>query len=123
MTPILLGVDIGTTGLKAVAVGEDGRMLADHAVRYRTSVDGEAAEQDAMDWWDALCAAASTVVAGRPVLASRKAAVAPAPGRVFSLETGHQLSGLVASSRAPRSMHSWALCNFSRVVAPSPTTT
>ena len=44
-------------------------------------------------------------------------------GRVFSLDTGHQLSGLVASNRAPRSRNSWALLSFSRVVAPSPTTT
>ena len=58
-----------------------------------------------------------------PVLASRKAAVAPAPGRVFSLETGHQLSGLVANSRAPRSMHSWAVASRSVVATPSPTTT
>ena len=52
-----------------------------------------------------------------------KAASAPAPGRVLSLETGHQLSGLVASSRAPRSMHSCALASFSVVAPPSPTTT
>ena len=44
--------------------------------------------------------------ARRPVLASRKAAVAPAPGRVWSAATGHQLSGLVTRSRAPRSRHS-----------------
>src|SRR5437016_2265299 len=47
----------------------------------------------------------------------------PAPGRVFSLDTGHQLSGLVANKRAPRSTHSWALASFSVVAAPSPTTT
>src|SRR6266704_277479 len=43
--------------------------------------------------------------------------MAPAPGRVFSFETGHQLSGLVASRRAPRSMHSWAFAGRGRAFA------
>jgi xylulokinase len=60
----LLGIDIGTTGSRAVAVGEDGRVLAaataDHApfASPRTAW----AEQHPDDWWRAAQIAVRTVV-------------------------------------------------------------
>ena len=54
---VTIGVDVGTTGLKAVAVGADTRMLREHAVRYPTSLAGLGAEQDAGAWWRAACQA------------------------------------------------------------------
>ena len=66
--PILVGIDIGTTGLKAVALDSAGRLLREQAARYPTRLAGRAAEQDAPDWWRAACHALPTVVTDTPVL-------------------------------------------------------
>lgn len=64
---ILVGIDVGTTGLKAVALDGDGRLLRERAERYPTRMCGTGAEQDAESWWRAACAVLPQVVAGRPV--------------------------------------------------------
>lgn len=64
---ILVGIDVGTTGLKAVALDGDGRLLRERAERYPTRLEGTGAEQDAEAWWRAACAALPHVVAGEPV--------------------------------------------------------
>jgi sugar (pentulose or hexulose) kinase len=57
---VWVGLDLGTSGLKGVAVGPDGRVLSRAAVRYPTHrPEPGAAEQDAGDW----IAAVGTVVA------------------------------------------------------------
>lgn len=61
---IFVGIDIGTTGLKAVALDRDGRLLRERAERYSTRLHGTGAEQDAEAWWKAACAALPAVVAG-----------------------------------------------------------
>lgn len=48
--PVCVGVDIGTTGLKAVVVRTDGQLLRESAVRYPTSLAGLGAEQDPQAW-------------------------------------------------------------------------
>ncbi|GAA2459299.1 hypothetical protein GCM10010191_94390 [Actinomadura vinacea] len=53
MNAVTVGVDIGTTGLKAVALDERARVVAEHTVRYPTRLAGTAAEQDAEVWWSA----------------------------------------------------------------------
>ena len=42
-----IGVDVGTTGLKAVAVNAGGELLREKTVRYPTRLAGLGAEQDA----------------------------------------------------------------------------
>jgi xylulokinase len=64
---VLVGVDVGTTGLKAVAVDFHGRLLRERAVRYPTRVAGPGAEQDAEAWWAAAREALPPVVAGDAV--------------------------------------------------------
>ncbi|UNB55605.1 FGGY-family carbohydrate kinase [Mycolicibacterium sp. YH-1] len=52
--PLALGLDLGTSSLKAVAVGEDGRCVARARVSYPTSQpEPGAAEQNPADWLDA----------------------------------------------------------------------
>ena len=77
MTSILLGIDVGTSSVKVVATDLDGRRLDDASVRYPTSTDGAAAEQDATLWWTATCEAARTVVRGRSVAAVAVTSQAP----------------------------------------------
>lgn len=63
----VVGIDVGTTGLKAVAVDPEGRIVRERAVRYPTELAGLGAEQDARVWWRAATEALPEVVAGEPV--------------------------------------------------------
>ena len=62
-----VGIDVGTTGLKAVAVSPGGEILREKTVRYPTRLAGLGAEQDAGAWWEAATAALPEVVGGEPV--------------------------------------------------------
>jgi xylulokinase len=74
---VLVGIDVGTTGVKVVAVDESGRLLREAGQRYPLDTAGGGAEQRAEDWWDAVCAAAPGVVAGEPVSAVAVTGQAP----------------------------------------------
>ena len=51
---MLIGVDVGTTGVKAVAISPDGRMLGSVTEEYALSTPQPGwAEQDPEDWWRA----------------------------------------------------------------------
>ncbi len=62
-----IGIDVGTTGLKAVAVDEEGSILREKTVRYPTRLAGLGAEQDARAWWRAAVEALPEVVGGEEV--------------------------------------------------------
>jgi len=50
----LVGLDVGTTGVKAVAISPDGRVLASASESYALSTPRPGwAEQDPEDWWRA----------------------------------------------------------------------
>ncbi|WP_167102586.1 FGGY-family carbohydrate kinase [Mycobacterium sp. DL592] len=60
--PVVLGVDLGTSAIKVVAVGEDGVVAARARCGYPTArPETGAAEQDPRDWWQALAAAGDQV--------------------------------------------------------------
>src|SRR5262249_11147027 len=62
--PTLVGLDVGTTGVKAVALAPDGEMLAAEEESYPLSTPQPGwAEQDPEDWWRA----AETVLRRLPV--------------------------------------------------------
>jgi len=51
---VLIGLDVGTTGVKAVAISPDGRMLGSVTEEYTLSTPQPGwAEQDPEDWWHA----------------------------------------------------------------------
>ncbi|HTY29609.1 MAG TPA: FGGY family carbohydrate kinase, partial [Mycobacterium sp.] len=53
--PVLLGVDLGTSAVKVVAVEPDGTVAATARCGYPTErPEPVAAEQDPEDWWRAL---------------------------------------------------------------------
>ncbi len=73
--PTLLGVDVGTTGIKALAVAPDGSILAESFVGYEiASPYPKWAEQNPDDWWNAFRSAIGTLLE-RGVSADEIAAV------------------------------------------------
>jgi len=55
---ILLGIDVGTTGVKALAVRPDGSVAAESFSGHEiSSPHPKWAEQNPRDWWDAFCQA------------------------------------------------------------------
>jgi xylulokinase len=66
--PTLVGLDVGTTGVKALALSVDGTVLATATRAYELSTPRPGwAEQDPEDWWRAANAALAEVAAGRDV--------------------------------------------------------
>lgn len=62
MKPLLIGIDAGTSALKAVLVTEDGNVLAKSEQRYSLTYSAPGhVEQRAEDWWLALVAAVRDV--------------------------------------------------------------
>jgi xylulokinase len=54
VTDVLVGLDVGTTGVKAVAVSPEGRVVASASEEYPLSTPQPGwAEQDPEDWWRA----------------------------------------------------------------------
>ena len=83
MTDLLLGIDVGTTGAKAVLVTHEGRLCAAGQAEYGLHhVRPGWVEQDPEHWWRAVCGAARQVLAAVPHAAER-------------------VSGLAVSSQAP----------------------
>jgi xylulokinase len=60
----LLGIDLGTSGVKALVIREDGTPLASATVEYPLSTPRPLwSEQDPADWWLGTCQAVRTVLA------------------------------------------------------------
>lgn len=75
--PLLLGIDVGTGGTRAVLVNGAGRTVASHATEHapiRSEQPGWA-EQDPEDWWRAAQASIRAVLAAEPSRASTIAAI------------------------------------------------
>ncbi len=61
---LLLGIDIGTSGTKAIAVDETGKLVASASAEYELLTPHPLwAEQRPRDWWDATCKVCRAIVA------------------------------------------------------------
>src|SRR5262249_52319681 len=68
MTDTLVGIDVGTTGVKAIAVSPEGNVLAQSTHVYSLSTPQPGwSEQDPEDWWHASQAALADVSQDRHV--------------------------------------------------------
>jgi len=62
--PLLLGIDIGTTGTRALLIDEAGHVVSSAVAEYPLyTPHPQWAEQDPVDWWKATCEATRTVLA------------------------------------------------------------
>jgi len=63
---LIVAHDVGTSGVKTVLADAGGRVVAKHVEPYPTCYPEVGwAEQDASDWWRAVCAGTRAVLAGR----------------------------------------------------------
>jgi xylulokinase len=100
---VVVGLDVGTSAVKAVALGLDGRVLAGHEVAYPLAVPRPGwAEQDPEDWWRATEEALAAVTASAEVL---------------GVGLSGQMHGLVALDRADRVIRPAILWNDQRTAA------
>ena len=99
----LVGLDVGTTGVKAIAVGPDGSVLAtaEHGYPLSTPRPGWS-EQDPEDWWRAAEAALDEVSAGHDVA---------------GIGLSGQMHGLVTLDEADRVVRPAILWNDQRTAA------
>src|SRR5581483_2960019 len=63
MMPIILAVDLGTSGCKCALVTLEGRVLGWSFRAVQLHIEGVSAEQDPHDWWRAFLAAAGELLA------------------------------------------------------------
>jgi len=88
----LLGIDVGTTGVRAAAFGEDGRLLADAAEAVPYDAAPGRAEVDVEGWWTAVRAACARVGERAPLSAVQAVGVTgQAPTAVLVDDGGRPL--------------------------------
>ena len=106
--PLVMGIDIGTSGCKTVLVRQDGSVAASAFADYPLYSERHGwSEQDPADWWDA---AKETI---RLVLA----AVPGAPGELSGIGLTGQMHGLVALDDGHQVLRRSILWNDSRTGA------
>ncbi len=77
MEPLLLGIDVGTTAVKAALFEVDGRVVSVGNTEYPTKyIRPGWVEQNPEDWWQATCASIQTALKEQPNAAKRVAGVA-----------------------------------------------
>nr|WP_263324375.1 xylulokinase [Neobacillus sp. Marseille-Q6967] len=63
MTKYILAHDLGTSGNKATLFSENGKLIGSYVSSYNTEYfNGTWAEQDAEDWWEAVCITSKKLV-------------------------------------------------------------
>ena len=67
----LIGVDLGTSGTKTVLFAEDGTVATSCTIEYPLYQPQNGwAEQDPLDWWNAVCGTTKAVIAKAGISAS-----------------------------------------------------
>ena len=95
----VIGLDVGTAGSRAVAVGADGRVLAVAAMSHPSMLTGPGRiEQDPADWWESAAGCLRSV--------AQRAGPAPLAVGVSGQMDGPVLIG--ADGRVLGTCHIWA---------------
>jgi xylulokinase len=82
----MIGIDVGTTGTKAILIDKNGKLIASALEEYPLSTPHPKwAEQDPIDWWRATVKTIATVVSKSKVK----------PDEIQSVGLSGQMHGLV----------------------------
>ena len=124
-SPLLLGIDLGTSALKAGLFGPDGQLTAQARRSYPLHAPRPGwAEENPADWWAALCAAVHEALAQAARPGTQVTAIGlagQAPGQVLLDARGHALgraliwqdrraageAAWLASQVTPEQLHAW----------------
>jgi sugar (pentulose or hexulose) kinase len=88
-----LGVDLGTQGVRVIAVDDDGQLAGSGSAALTGTRDGARHQQNPEHWWDAVIAAAGTALTGIDVDAVAGLAVDATSGTVLLADrAGHPLT-------------------------------
>ncbi len=117
----VIGLDLGTAGSRAVAVGADGQIVAVASAAHPSLLTGDGqVEQDPADWWESAagCLREVTRQAGRAPLAvalsggldaavldAEAAGVAPGSDGIIALDTWQGSRTPFPGPAAPRRLH------------------
>ena len=105
---LLLGIDVSTTGAKALLIDEQGAVVASHTSEYSLSTPKPLwSEQDPIDWWNGVCASIQAALS--------KAHVSGEAVRAIGL-TG-QMHGLVMLDKSDQVLRPAILWNDQRTGA------
>ncbi|HEX4835727.1 MAG TPA: FGGY family carbohydrate kinase, partial [bacterium] len=100
--PLLLGIDVGTTGAKALIIGDDGRIRGSGRAEYSFSAPRPGwTEQDPEAWWQG---------AGDSIRAALRAAAAR-PDEIAAVGLSGQMHSLVLLDQAGRVLRPAILWN------------
>jgi len=104
----LLGLDVGTSGAKALLVDESGAVVADVTTEYPMFTPRPLwAEQNPADWWDAMVTSIRTVIERSGIT----------PGEVAGIGLTGQMHGLVALDGAGEVLRPCIMWNDQRTAA------
>lgn len=108
--PVLVGIDLGTSGVKVVALGLDGTVHAEAAREYpvRSPAPGQA-ETHPADWWDAVVAALGEALSSGRLEVAGIGVDGQMHGLVLADEDGSPIRPalLWADSRATSEVSAW----------------
>ena len=108
MDALLLGLDVGTSGTKALLIGADGQLVAEATQEYPLSTPRPLwSEQDPRDWWEGTLAAVRAVFEQVP----------DAPERLVGIGLTGQMHGLVLLDGAGEVLRPAILWNDQRTGA------
>jgi xylulokinase len=94
--PLYLGIDLGTTNVKAVVVEEDGRIVSSGSAPAAVQYGGDgSAEQDIEDIWRAACTALAQAAAGADATRVRAIGVSSQGGAIQVLDARERPVGRV----------------------------
>ena len=84
---VWIGVDIGTQSVRVLALRDDGVVLGAGSRPLTSRRDGNRHEQEAAEWWEALCSATREALAATQPRAVRGLCVAATSGTVLLADT------------------------------------
>ncbi len=86
--PVCVGIDLGTQGVRALAVGRDGTVAGRGAAPLRSRRDGERHEQSPRSWWPAVATACRAALAGIAAERVRAVATCATSGTILLVDEG-----------------------------------
>jgi sugar (pentulose or hexulose) kinase len=87
-TRYVLGIDVGTSGTKAILMDDSGKIAGQGYKGYRLYSDGKRVEQEAADWWDACVIAVRQAVSENKTSGVRAIGLSTQGATMLAIDSG-----------------------------------